>query len=200
MNNDVTTAYIARLTRFNGGMHWYSTTAAISAFAEPGMDILDYGCGIGTLSEKLTAIGCNTVGVEVNADLLSYCEITNPGLKYSLIEDEFRNQAKYDLVILNHVIGHISMPASVLTRIKNHKMKKDGRLILAIPNKMYEQMMHPYNKATGYTSDSTLVHRWYHWQLKELLATVGLRVITSRPIGRTILGVPESDVFLIGRF
>jgi 2-polyprenyl-3-methyl-5-hydroxy-6-metoxy-1,4-benzoquinol methylase len=200
MTSDITRAYIDRLERFNGGMHWSDTLRLIQGYVHEGQSVLDWGCGIGTLCDRLTAIGCNTTGVEINADLLEFACNRYPKLAFRSVSAEMGRPGLYDVIVLNHVLGHITQPLATLLYLKEFKLAIGGKFVIATPNKLYEQLNAIPNWFRGYKSDSTLRHRWHGYELKADLRSLGLKVLKEERVGKRLFDTPESNVLLIGEY
>lgn len=96
--------------------------------------ILDIGCGDGKLLFKLKKDGWRTYGVETSELAAEYAqnkydiEIFNGTVEEAQFEDE-----TFDVVILNHVLEHLSDPTATLNEI-NRIMAEGGILAVGIPN------------------------------------------------------------------
>jgi ubiquinone biosynthesis O-methyltransferase len=107
---------------------------------EPGMRILDIGCGTGNFSIKLAKMGCRVIGIDVSDEMLEIAK--EKALKLGL-EVEFHNMNVYDLKLKNEMFdGAFSMAAFEF--IKEPKkaideifrvVKKDGKILIGTINK-----------------------------------------------------------------
>lgn len=101
---------------------------------QPGMSILEIGCGSGELLYELGEIGLtNIVGIDpfVPADIL----FKNGAIVYKLTLEEFKliePTQKYDLVMFNHSLEHSPSPLKDLT-IASSFLKSDGELLIRWP-------------------------------------------------------------------
>jgi SAM-dependent methyltransferase len=90
--------------------------------------ILDYGCGTAQVLRNLELMGYK--------NLYGY-DVIKPSLKNTMIKFfdnvEFLKKKKFDLIILNHVIEHVSDPRSLLLFLKT-LLKKNGKIIGQTPN------------------------------------------------------------------
>lgn len=78
--------------------------------------ILDYGCGYGTLIDKLSTCGAETYGFDY--DPLCRKILSEKG-HFIVEQDVFESTQKWDVVCLSHVLEHLSDPVEFLTKIAN---------------------------------------------------------------------------------
>lgn len=127
--------------------------------------ILDIGCGYCQMLESLRRLGFTILrGVDMSADAVQ--QGLRASLHVSLIDDleEFiwTSEARYDLVIMSHVIEHIDKQRiiEILRLIRTRLLSSAGALYLATPNAQsptnsywaYEDFTH----TTIFTSGSIL--------------------------------------------
>ena len=105
--------------------------------------ILDYGCGPGTFSVKLSSMTKNQVyGIDISKKFIEECEI----LKNTLKIDNFHpqhvegkklpyNDNSFDLILLFDVIHHLEDINENFVEIKR-VLKKSGKLVIYEPNKL----------------------------------------------------------------
>ena len=105
--------------------------------------ILDYGCGPGTFSIKLSRITQNNVhSVDISRKFLEECEKSKKKynlnkIKTQLIEGNKLpfNDDCFDKVLLFDVIHHLDEPEKTLREIYR-VLKKNGKIIIYEPNKL----------------------------------------------------------------
>lgn len=102
--------------------------------SKPGGKILDIGCGDGKELLKLQEDGWQTYGVEIS-DLAAEYVRENYGLNVftGIVEDAGFGDEFFDVIILSHVVEHLSDPKTTLAEI-NRILKKDGILVISAPN------------------------------------------------------------------
>ncbi len=93
--------------------------------------VLDFGCGEGSLFAALRKAGFtgSFYGVELNATFGEYAS------RYgnATVSNSISSREPVDLVIVNHVLEHLSDPVGVLRQLGN-LLKKDGRLYVDVPD------------------------------------------------------------------
>ncbi len=100
--------------------------------------ILDFGCGFGHTLNSLKKLGYhNASGIDIDEQAIGYC--LKQGLDINKVENlkEFANHnyEKYDFIIMSHVLEHFQKSDIIPTlKIINDLLKKDGRLMLMVPN------------------------------------------------------------------
>jgi len=105
----------------------------IKRLLQPGM-VLDVGCGRGITLHLLKKWGWNCIGTQLSKNAAQYAR-KNFGLKIyegDLLEAKFAEES-FDLVILAHVLEHVSDPLAYLREI-NRVLTKKGILMLEVPN------------------------------------------------------------------
>src|SRR5262245_43177127 len=99
-----------------------------------GLELLDVGCGSGTLLGLLKQRGFRPLGIDFSAEAARVAETEN-GVRVvvgSLDNARFPNQS-FDIVTLFHVMEHVTNPRSVLAETFRI-LKPKGSLILQVPN------------------------------------------------------------------
>jgi 2-polyprenyl-3-methyl-5-hydroxy-6-metoxy-1,4-benzoquinol methylase len=99
-----------------------------------GLDLLDVGCGGGTLLGLLKQQGFNTLGVDFSAEAADVAEREN-GVRVvvgSLEQARFPDRS-FAVVTLFHVMEHVTNPRDVLAEVWRI-LKPGGVMILQVPN------------------------------------------------------------------
>jgi SAM-dependent methyltransferase len=98
-----------------------------------GARVLDVGCGRGTLLRDLADLGFEVHGVEVSEEATRGAdERAEIRIAWTLAEAGYPAES-FDLVILWHVLEHLSAPLETLREI-HRALQPGGRLSLAVPN------------------------------------------------------------------
>jgi 2-polyprenyl-3-methyl-5-hydroxy-6-metoxy-1,4-benzoquinol methylase len=98
------------------------------------VELLDVGCGSGTLLGLLKSRGIRPTGVDFSWEAAQVAEKEN-GVRVvvgSLAEAGFPNES-FDIVTLFHVMEHVTNPRGVLAEV-SRILKPDGAVILQVPN------------------------------------------------------------------
>lgn len=115
-------------------------------YCKPGMNILDIGCGAGTLMSWAALDGLNTYGINPDPGFANY-GLAHYGLKevqVCLFEDASFPPNMFDIVTLNHVFEHFTDATSALIKIRSY-LKNGGLLYLSIPNLLTPHGQIEYN-------------------------------------------------------
>lgn len=101
---------------------------------QPGMVLLDFGCGRGEQLDRAKRKGCQTIGIDFSERAVAEVRrnghtamLATPDL-WDAIADE-----TVDLVRMSHVLEHLYEPRPVLAEIVR-KMKPGARLHVSVPN------------------------------------------------------------------
>jgi 2-polyprenyl-3-methyl-5-hydroxy-6-metoxy-1,4-benzoquinol methylase len=99
----------------------------------PGGRLLDVGCGDGDVVARLSALGWQAEGVDVDPEAVKHA--CTKGLKVRLgdLESQAYPASCFDVVTMNHVIEHVHDPVRLL-RECHRILKPGGRLVAFTPN------------------------------------------------------------------
>lgn len=94
-------------------------------------NILDVGCGGGTLLIRLQSLGFkNLFGIDPFIDHDKRVE--NITIEKKTIEDIDSDEKRYDVIFLSHVLEHVRNPVKELSSAKDN-LSDNGKIILRIP-------------------------------------------------------------------
>lgn len=141
--------------------------------------VLDVGCGIGFLSEKLEKEHRNTViGVDINVHALRFgkrhLKLRHP--VFGNISDLPFKDAIYDAVFLIDVLEHLKRPARSMMEIRR-VLKPRGRLLLITSNR------YAPGKLVAQEKDPTHYHEYTWLELKKFLEGAGFQIEDARALG-----------------
>ncbi len=96
--------------------------------------ILDYGCGNAELLVNANAFGFSTHGIEYNPLMVTKLNDFFTEIKFHSVEEfnEEKNLIKYDVIVLNNVLEHVTNPNELLLKLQNH-LSENGLLIVLGP-------------------------------------------------------------------
>lgn len=99
-----------------------------------GLDLLDVGCGSGTLLGLLKQRGFRTTGVDFSTEAAKVAEAEN-GVRVVVgsLEGAAFPQESFDVVTLFHVMEHVPNPREVLAEVFRI-LKPSGSVVLQVPN------------------------------------------------------------------
>ncbi|HSU87558.1 MAG TPA: class I SAM-dependent methyltransferase [Terriglobia bacterium] len=105
-----------------------------AAGGRAGPEILDVGCGSGTLLGLLKQRGFHTRGVDFSAEAARIAKAEN-GVDVAVgsLEEVHFPDASFDLVTLFHVMEHVTNPRRVLSEVAR-VLKPNGVVVLQVPN------------------------------------------------------------------
>lgn len=89
--------------------------------------ILDFGCGIGTLAEHCHS--SRYLGVDADADSIALARQRHPQHRF---ETAVPHGERFDLIIMLAVIEHIPQPSNLLAQLRTH-LQPDGRILMTTP-------------------------------------------------------------------
>ncbi|MBS1774578.1 MAG: class I SAM-dependent methyltransferase [Bacteroidetes bacterium] len=148
----------------------------LALVTDEGNCVLDIGCGSGSVASILKGRGKTVDGITISqTELDEASKVLRKGYIYNLengLPKEISDN-EYDYVICSHVLEHIAFPEKLFADIKR-VLKKDGHLIIALPNVFYYKYRRQLMKGsfkyeeTGVWDYTHL--RWYSFEMtKEIL-------------------------------
>jgi len=170
----------------------------LSLFPEGNGSILDYGCGWGHFSIALSEKGYNVSGQDLSQNEIDICNLVWGNHKNVIFEHkeivEYKNSS-FDYVLSNQVIEHVHNAGNYISQI-NRILKKDGCLVIALPNVMNPRhMMKCLNKNISNTllnvSKDTLsnynkthdhINAWDPVHFTRLISSVGFSFVEFIPM------------------
>ena len=154
-------------------------------YINPGMKVLDFGCGTGFLIEHLLNRGFDTYGTDTSTESLKYVENKyrdRPTFRGVFHVDELtKSGQKFDAIFVLEVIEHL--PDEFLLPLLDNVKKllaKDGKVFVTTPNAEDLSASEVYCPVCDHT-----FHRWQHvrsWtkeSVTESFASRGLRVTNA---------------------
>jgi len=102
----------------------------------PELKVLDVGCGNGPLTFPIAALGCEVVGVDVNAASIerNRRESRYPNARFAVVPGaSFDLGESFDLIICSEVLEHLDLPQPLVDSIARH-LKPGGTLMVTVPN------------------------------------------------------------------
>lgn len=154
--SDVDTPQPSR-ERYTHGYHqvivgWHSqrTAETCAAFLlprlRPDAELLDIGCGTGTITAGLARRAARVVGLDQSADVVDAarahaddCGLTNASFEVGSVYELPWDDASFDVVYAHQVLQHLSDPVGALREAR--RVLRPGGLV-AVRDSDYETMVH----------------------------------------------------------
>jgi 2-polyprenyl-3-methyl-5-hydroxy-6-metoxy-1,4-benzoquinol methylase len=96
---------------------------------------LDIGCSTGLILKHFQSqLGCHPVGIEPDNAYRSYAEGQGLTVYPSLAEMEMAPEGRFDLVVMSHVLEHLSDPVGYLSHLRESVLTPGGSLLIEVPN------------------------------------------------------------------
>lgn len=139
-------------------------------------DVLDFGCGNGSMAAVLERHVASISGLEVNppAREVAAREFSFP--VYGQLGD-IPDSRKFSHIVSNHVLEHVGNPIGCLEALRSH-LRPDGRLILCLPLEDFRSAAQ--RKITP--DDNHHLHTWTPLLLANSLREAGFHVESIRII------------------
>lgn len=157
--------YCMVVERWSNHPRWVSEFMKVCLLAGvgKGSKVLDVGCNTGNSFNVITTLGAVPFGTEPNSSARTRAEVFHGRTLQSSTADFptswfGKKDGGFDVVIANHVIGHVDEPRNLLNEMRRVVRKPGGVLVLVIPNPVYDRKMRLLNWLTGYRGDKTLKH------------------------------------------
>ncbi|MCP4711069.1 MAG: class I SAM-dependent methyltransferase [Planctomycetes bacterium] len=103
---------------------------------QPGMDVLEVGCGIGTVVEALRQKGCRAQGTDISAKAVAYGREKYPGIELAAEPAEQMSWAdgSFDVVVSFDVVEHLVEVEMHLAEVRR-VLREGGYYLVGTPNK-----------------------------------------------------------------
>mgnify|MGYP001381031307 CR=1 FL=1 len=183
------------------------TLQAFFPFSLRDKNILDVGCGVGSLLNMLKNISHSQTGVEPCMPYLKLLKQQGYKIYPSLSEAIEKKKAIIDYAFSIAVIEHVKNPVEFLREIKKLLKPKEGRLLISTPNR--DDILMTLLKEKFHRFFYRTQHRWYfnEYSLTKCIQLAGFKVSRVRHIHRYGLsnmlfwlrdGQPKGDIVMDG--
>ena len=142
--------------------------------------ILDIGCGVGDFLNYAKEKGCNITGIEPSEDARKIAEEKLGTKIFSPEELQNIPNESFDIVTMWHVLEHV---ADLKTEIDHLEriVKKNGRLVLALPNYKSFDAEYYKDKWAAYDVPRHLNH-FSSTSIKNIFDTTAFQLIDIKPL------------------
>ena len=179
-------------------MYVARASLALSKLNRKNPKVLDIGCGHGFLLRAFQQRGCDVLGTEYSDGACRHArEVLNIPVRVGLLQDLAFPDQSFDVVVMWHVLEHISDPRPTLAEI-SRILKPGGLFLVGVPN--FDSLEARLTKASWFHLDLPR-HLSHHspGSLEKALKNAGLQLVS------TSYFAPEFDCFsfvqsLLNRF
>ncbi|PYL08718.1 MAG: hypothetical protein DME33_06485 [Verrucomicrobia bacterium] len=168
-----------------GRVRWARRVKMLGGHLQPGMNVLELGCGTGYFTRELARSGADIIAIDVSRELLEIARVncSAPNVRYELQNAyELRYpDAEFDSVVGSSVLHHLEIEAAL--REIYRVLKPDGTIYFTEPNMLNPQIAIQKNvpwvkRKLGDSPDETA---FFRWPLRRLLEQTGYRDIRIDP-------------------
>lgn len=140
---------------------------------------MDIGASTGALINRTKhEFGADVLGVELSNSHRAYAESRGLSMLPSVEALDAKNEQRFDLISLIHVLEHLPEPVQALTNLRERLLTPDGAFLLEVPN------LYIHN-----SYEIAHLHAFSKHTLLETLRLAGYRVAALR-----VHGQPRSNV------
>ena len=172
----------------------------LSSHLEPGMRVLELGCGTGYFTRELARLGADVIAVDVSPELLEIAKAncSMPNVRYEIQDASALSysSAMFDSVVGSSVLHHLEIKEALqeIYRV----LKAGGAIYFTEPNMLNPQIAIQKNvpwvkRKLGDSPDETA---FFRWPLRGLLEKTGYRDVRVDPFDFLH---PKTPVALIDR-
>ena len=147
------------------------------------LDILDIGCGAGTISFYLASMGHRVTGIDISQKAINECRKSAKKINFENTEfirasfpEEFVLKKQFDAIIFTEVIEHISNDKQALKKIYK-LLKPNGILVLSTPSNTAP--LHRLGLTKKFDIEVGHLRRYSLYQLKKLLRGEYFKIIET---------------------
>ena len=147
----------------------------------PGMRMLDYGCGSGDILRLAADVGLLAEGVEPDPHARAVA-LGRGCVVYNSVETLIASARMYDRVLIRHVLEHLPDPIRVL-RWLSGLLAPNGRVLISVPNIESRQAQDCSDRWIGFDAPRHLWH-FSPRTLSKAVRTAGLQPIHLSTVER----------------
>ena len=137
------------------------------------IDIIDFGCGRGWLTNKLSQYG-NVIGIEPVANVVAYAKKLYPNINFEVGSIEKLNNKQVDLLVASEVIEHFSDTDKLkYFATFNNAIKPNGYCIITTPRAEVQTEWLSYRNDAGQPVENWLTEK----QVENLAINSGFVVV-----------------------
>jgi S-adenosylmethionine-dependent methyltransferase len=133
--------WIERLDNLRNVVRQEVISRQLAPYVDPGVSVLDVGCGQGTQALRLASLGCSVTGVDPSRDLLDRfaAAATAAGIGVELIEggidalDHLLGDRRFDVVCAHGLLMYLDDRATAIASLAS-RLRPRGRLSLTFRN------------------------------------------------------------------
>ena len=157
----------------------------LSSHLEPGMRVLEVGCGTGYFTRELARLGADVIAIDVSPELLEIAKAncSMPNVRYEIQDASALSysDAMFDSVVGSSVLHHLEIKEALqeIYRV----LKPGGAIYFTEPNMLNPQIAIQKNvpwvkRKLGDSPDETA---FFRWPLRRLLEQTGFRDVRIDP-------------------
>ena len=146
---------------------------------DPGLDLLDVGCGTGEFLMAAKQAGHRVVGLDLSEEVITYVKRRHPGLdvRCATLDSSDLHPESIDIVSAFHVVEHVPDPVDLLRQM-TRLLRPGGLVYVRVPN-----LNTWYRRVLGRNWWGFSVEHMSHFtdaSLRLAMAEAGLRVVAVR--------------------
>lgn len=163
--------------------------------------VLDIGCGYGFFVKLLNENNFDGYGLDISKQSTYFAKnnLNLKNIKNNDLSDKIYKDNYFDFIIALNLLEHVPEPRYIL-QIINTKIKKDGKLIIRVPNmsfhynfKILIKMIHKKKYSLIATNPPVHLYGYSYKNLKKLIEENNFKVIKSGP---SMLGLSKRKKFM----
>lgn len=156
----------------------------INRYINQRFDVLDIGCGAGSLSFYLASKGNHVTGIDISEKAIKECvkslkslDLNNAEFLQSEFPEKFKLNKKFDGIIFTEVIEHLENDQHAVKKIRS-LLQDDGVLILSTPS--IHAPLHRLSLTKKFDKEVGHLRRYDVKNLKKLLQDNGFKIIYTK--------------------
>jgi 2-polyprenyl-3-methyl-5-hydroxy-6-metoxy-1,4-benzoquinol methylase len=189
----------------NNFTYYYFLQTLHSVFSDQQLahlNVLDIGCGVGTLALYIGQFGAQVLGIDISKRAIEICQKARVSLGMKQVQFKrqgmWKGAAKYDLIICTEIIEHVENDKEFLKRIFQ-KLKVGGCLVLTTPSK--ENFLYKIGFYKKFDAEVGHLRRYTKQSIANLLRKEKFTIVEVKPregIGRNLLFTTKLGIFIKG--
>ena len=120
--------------------YWNDISSYFNFFLHPSQSILEIGCGTG--DSLATLKGKDKLGIDISEEMIRQARTNHPNIAFEVMdaEDLKLGERKFDVIILNNVVGYLDNVQNVLESIRKH-CHAETKVMVSYYNTAWEPLL-----------------------------------------------------------
>jgi 2-polyprenyl-3-methyl-5-hydroxy-6-metoxy-1,4-benzoquinol methylase len=180
--------WITDIDQYHAKHRWEWTEVIKLLSARQGVEtVLELGCGVGTFLPLLDELPTLTVsGIDASAASVEKAKARGLNVRCQTVEEVAATDQRYDVVVLSHVLEHVSDPIELMQSIASI-LQPGGWIMCSLPYSPMSREMPEFGVWDPMNLPPHHITRWNAQSFKALADRLGMEVVLYTSIPKSVL-------------